>query len=174
MYKWYTDANICHVLLEYVGTARRVIEGAEFDSKGFFANSRWFTRGWTLQELIAPAVVEIYEADWSEIGTRSTLAGHISVITGIRLAVLNGLSVTQSTVAERMSWASERHTTREEDLAYCLLGIFQVNMPLLYGEGKSALISNKPLTPYRISIALLRGTTRFNTSAVISNTFVKP
>ncbi|KAK0639810.1 heterokaryon incompatibility protein-domain-containing protein [Cercophora newfieldiana] len=103
-----------------------------------FENSRWFTRGWTLQELIAPPLVEFYAQDWKEIGTKFSLRRAISRITGVDIRVLEGADPSTCTVAERMSWAASRETTRVEDKAYCLLGIFKVNMPLIYGEGARA------------------------------------
>jgi len=103
-----------------------------------FENSRWFTRGWTLQELIAPPVVEFYAGNWEEIGTKFSLRRSIGKITGIDIRVLEGADPSTCTVAERMSWAASRQTTRVEDAAYCLLGIFKVHMPLIYGEGTRA------------------------------------
>ncbi|KAK4223149.1 heterokaryon incompatibility protein-domain-containing protein [Podospora fimiseda] len=103
-----------------------------------FENSRWFTRGWTLQELIAPPLVEFYSHDWQEIGTKYSLRHVISKVTGIDLRVLEGADPSTCHVAERMSWAANRQTTRVEDAAYCLLGIFKVHMPLIYGEGQRA------------------------------------
>jgi len=107
---------------------------SELDRLAHIKNSRWFARGWTLQELIAPDVVEFYDADWSEIGTKSSLRAQIASITGIDSAVLEGeRSPHTYSVAERMAWASARSTTRVEDRAYSLFGIFDVNMPLIYG-----------------------------------------
>ncbi|KAK3314388.1 heterokaryon incompatibility protein-domain-containing protein [Apodospora peruviana] len=103
-----------------------------------FENSRWFTRGWTLQELIAPPMVEFYAHDWREIGTKFSLRKLISKVTGIDIRVLEGADPGTCHVAERMSWAASRQTTRVEDAAYCLLGIFKVHMPLIYGEGTRA------------------------------------
>ncbi|KAK3988923.1 heterokaryon incompatibility protein-domain-containing protein [Cladorrhinum sp. PSN332] len=103
-----------------------------------FENSRWFTRGWTLQELIAPPLVEFYSHDWQEIGTKYSLRHVISKVTGIDMRVLEGADPSTCHVAERMSWAANRQTTRVEDAAYCLLGIFKVHMPLIYGEGNRA------------------------------------
>ncbi|KAK4209898.1 hypothetical protein QBC37DRAFT_429614 [Rhypophila decipiens] len=103
-----------------------------------FENSRWFTRGWTLQELIAPPMVEFYAHDWQEIGTKFSLRKIISKVTGIDVRILEGADPSTCHVAERMSWAANRQTTRVEDAAYCLLGIFKVHMPLIYGEGQRA------------------------------------
>jgi hypothetical protein len=105
--------------------------------------SKWWTRGWTLQELIAPQAVVFHIAgphSWTKIGSKSTLLELVAARTGIDAAILRGLDVRECSVAQRMSWASERETTRTEDMAYCLLGLFGVNMPLLYGEGNKAFL----------------------------------
>lgn len=105
-----------------------------------FHESRWFTRGWTLQELIAPKNVEFYTAEWVDIGTKASSPAQISAVTRVPVHVLRGENLGTCTIAERMSWASERQTTREEDMAYSLLGLFGINMPLLYGEGKKSFV----------------------------------
>lgn len=135
MYRWYQAAEVCYAYLSDVPPQ----EGA---SGSAFANSRWFTRGWTLQELIAPASLIFFGSNWQEIGTKSSLQGVISRITGIHAeALLCADDCLQNfSVAQRMSWASVRQTTRIEDLAYCLMGIFGVNMPMLYGEGERSFI----------------------------------
>jgi hypothetical protein len=99
-----------------------------------FRNSRWFTRGWTLQELLAPIRVTFYDLEWVEIGTKMSLRKLISSITGIRFL----FTTEKASIAQKMSWASDRVTTRIEDQAYCLMGLFGVNMPPLYGEGSKA------------------------------------
>ncbi|KAI0424698.1 heterokaryon incompatibility protein-domain-containing protein [Xylaria sp. FL1042] len=127
MYRWYQEAHICYALLN------------DANDKSDLHSSRWFTRGWTLQELLAPPEVEFYNSEWREICTRSEASKEISRITGVTTKALVGLTrLTNYSVATRMSWAARRSTTREEDIAYCLLGIFEVNMPLLYGEGTKA------------------------------------
>lgn len=132
MYKWYENAGVCYAYLIDV-------EG-EFD-KVTFQKSRWFTRGWTLQELIAPREVKFYGQEWGFLGSkREQLSGIIQLITGIQDEYLLGRFLGNATVATRMSWASNRSTTRTEDIAYSLLGIFGINMPLLYGEGDKAFI----------------------------------
>ncbi|KAI0967926.1 HET-domain-containing protein [Xylaria arbuscula] len=101
--------------------------------------SRWFARGWTLQELIAPKHVEFYDRDWKCFGSKAELAPLLAWITGVDPGVLKGVSsLEQVLVGRRMSWAANRQTRRLEDMAYCLLGIFDINMPLLYGEGEKA------------------------------------
>ncbi|KAF2433098.1 HET-domain-containing protein [Tothia fuscella] len=143
MFLWYERADICYVYLADVPTAfsaRHPVWDDIFDVKGIFKSSRCFTRGWTLQELVASPVVEFYAADWTEIGTKSSLQKPLSKITGIHARVLGGADPAMCSVAERMSWAVSRETTRLEDMAYSLLGLFHVNMPLLYGEGERAFV----------------------------------
>lgn len=137
MYAWYREAHVCYAYLSDVPD----IERSERDSLRLFRESRWFTRGWTLQELIAPRGLIFYSQSWKKIGDRSDkfLLGTISGITGIPTSILTGKdTLHQISLAKKMSWAARRVTTRVEDVAYCLLGIFDVNMPLLYGEGTKA------------------------------------
>jgi hypothetical protein len=134
MYAWYRSSEICYVYLEDVSTP-----DAGFPEREFWV-ARWFTRGWCLQELIAPSVVEFYTADWHDIGTKFSLCDLLEMITAVTKPVLLGWpnALEMCSIAEKMSWASKRQTTRIEDEAYCLLGIFGVNMPMLYGEGPRA------------------------------------
>jgi hypothetical protein len=101
-----------------------------------FRASRWFTRGWTLQELIAPTSVEFFSEDRKLLGDKKSLERHICEITRIPSKALRGSPLAEFSVTERMSWAETRQTTREEDIAYSLLGIFDVHMPLIYGKGR--------------------------------------
>lgn len=103
-----------------------------------FKASRWFTRGWTLQELIAPSNVLFFTQNWGKIAAKTKISHIISEITLIDPTVLDEGNIEICTVAEKMSWAAKRKTTRVEDMAYCLLGLFDVNIPLLYGEGTKA------------------------------------
>ncbi|KAK1829582.1 heterokaryon incompatibility protein-domain-containing protein [Podospora conica] len=124
MYNWYRRAVACYVYLE------------DYDQD--LAECRWFSRGWTLQELIAPRAITttFFDGNWKSIGTKTSLLAQICEATLIDEACLTKVrSIWTFGVAERMSWASKRKTTRPEDIAYCLLGLFGVNMPLLYGEG---------------------------------------
>lgn len=146
MYQWYESSVICYAYLQDVVVESKASEGAATRTPSGkhavadFCKSRWFTRGWTLQELLAPKVVEFYTYDWEEIGTKASLASFISLATDIPTRILWGHALSTCTVAERISWASARQTTREEDMAYCLLGLFGVNMPLLYGEGHKSFL----------------------------------
>ncbi|PPQ76116.1 hypothetical protein CVT26_011671, partial [Gymnopilus dilepis] len=137
MYMWYKEANVCYVYLSDVNSDEGVADMSSF------RQSRWFTRGWTLQELIAPRYVVFFDRDWNEIGTKLSLRQEISDITGVPTELLSGLReapLHSFCIAQRMSWAANRQTTRDEDIAYCLMGIFNVNMPILYGEGKRSFI----------------------------------
>lgn len=104
-----------------------------------FTASKWFTRGWTLQELLAPTDLCFYSATWTLLRTLGDLTKTVSAVTNIPLSLLyHEHSVTDFCAARRMSWAANRRTARIEDEAYCLLGLFQINMPLLYGERNEA------------------------------------
>lgn len=137
MYAWYQEATHCYAYLSDVPD----VELSGRDSLRYFRESRWFTRGWTLQELIAPRRITFYSQSWKKIGHRSDkfILGTISSVTGIPTSILTGKeTLNHISLAKKMSWAARRITTRVEDMAYCLLGIFDVNMPLLYGEGNKA------------------------------------
>ncbi|OJT03271.1 Vegetative incompatibility protein HET-E-1 [Trametes pubescens] len=136
MYQWYGQAIICYAFLDDVTSE-------EDPSPPFsqFRDSRWFTRGWTLQELIAPRIVIFISAEWDMLGSKDGLSAVVEEVTGIDQAVLVHLLPLHSvSVARRMSWAAKRFTTRKEDEAYSLMGIFGVNMPTIYGEGRLAFI----------------------------------
>jgi hypothetical protein len=131
MYAWYEKATTCYAYLDDV----ELQEGWE---DGFSA-SVWFRRGWTLQELLAPRRLVFYTKSWSRIGDKKGLSRTIATITSIDInAIERRVSMDRFSIAQRFSWASERKTTRREDIAYCLLGILRVHMPLLYGEGSNA------------------------------------
>jgi hypothetical protein len=136
MYSWYAKAAACYVYLEDV-TASAIPE----ETFSQFEKSRWFTRGWTLQELLAPQDVHFYDKNWKSIGTKRKLCRLVSKITQIpELVLQDRMHLKSIGVAQRMSWAANRQTTRLEDIAYCLLGLFDVNIPLLYGEGEKAFL----------------------------------
>lgn len=137
MFRWYQHAIKCYVYLPDVllprsNSANRLNESWE----SAFRKSEWFTRGWTLQELIAPTSVEFFSKEGESLGNKASLERHICEITGIPVNALRGSALSDFSVTERMSWVASRETYRQEDIAYSLLGIFDVNMPLIYSEGK--------------------------------------
>jgi hypothetical protein len=101
-----------------------------------FRRCRWFTRGWTLQELLAPPSVEFFSKEGKRLGSKISLEREIHEITRMPIEILRGQGLSNFSIKERISWAKERKTTVKEDKAYCLLGIFGVFMPLIYGEGE--------------------------------------
>jgi hypothetical protein len=138
MFRWYKNATRCYVYLPDVSTSQEGRDtplcGDEWEAH--FLQSRWFTRGWTLQELIAPEHVDFFARDGTNLGNKLTLETAISNATGISLDVLRGRPLAECTLGERLTWAIGRTTKREEDHVYSLFGIFDVAMPLIYGEGK--------------------------------------
>jgi hypothetical protein len=137
MWRWYRKSGICYAYLDDVPAGVSIQERIEA-----LTASKWFTRGWTLQELLAPCKLVLYNSAWEDIGSKDHLAHgmRISGITGISMRYIgpDPSPISSASIAERMSWASTRETKRPEDIAYCLLGIFDINMPLLYGEGQKA------------------------------------
>lgn len=134
MFRWYQNAVKCYVYLPDV-SIKEVSSHADLQWKLAFANSRWFTRGWTLQELLAPSHVEFYSVEGILLGDKSSLKSLIHEITRIPIDALEGRSPLMYSLIERFKWAERRRTTRGEDLVYSLLGLFGIHMPLLYGEG---------------------------------------
>ena len=133
MFRWYQEAAMCYVYLSDLRSTTRHLSESEL------ASCRWFRRGWTLQELIAPLCIIFVDRDWVEVGSKDTLLSWISHITTIPEDVLlEPDEIYCLPAATKMSWAAMRQTTRIEDMAYCLLGLFDVHMPLLYGEGRQA------------------------------------
>jgi hypothetical protein len=140
MFSWYSKAQVCYTYLNDVdlpGSKEPALSDEFFE---ILSQSQWWQRGWTLQELIAPLRVQFFSRDWTHFGDKVSLGPAITIITGIDQAILEGQDIRRVSIARRMFWASQRITTKPEDLAYCLLGIFAVNMPLLYGEGDQAFI----------------------------------
>ncbi|CZR65200.1 related to kinesin light chain 1 [Phialocephala subalpina] len=138
MFRWYRDANKCYVYLSDVSTRRFDASNPffQFSWESAFRESRWFTRGWTLQELIAPTSVEFFSSEGQRLGDKKSLELLIHEITGIPAEILQGSPLAQFTIDERMLWAAKRTTKRKEDEVYCLFGIFDIHMPLIYGEGR--------------------------------------
>jgi hypothetical protein len=138
MFRWYQKAARCYVYLSDVSIQKRKASdtSAVCTWESAFRESKWFTRGWTLQELLAPRLVEFYSRESKSLGSKRTLEQQIHEITGVPATAFRANSLSQFDVNERFSWAKSRQTTHGEDKAYSLLGIFDVHMPLLYGEGE--------------------------------------
>jgi len=155
MFHWYRASHVCYA---YLGD---VDKRSATETIHLIKQSCWFTRGWTLQELVAPVRIEFYSRDWQCLGTKDSLVGILSDITGIQPEYLShkhrgkwyvtgdwreymaqelfhAVPLQQASIATRLSWLARRTTTRIEDMAYCMLGILDINMPLLYGEGRRA------------------------------------
>lgn len=139
MYLWYQRSQKCYVYMADV-----TIDGYEPNKQypqssweSAFRKSNWFTRGWTLQELLAPPKVEFFTADGYRLGDKTSLEILIHEISGIPLLALRGSPLSEFSINERMSWAARRQTKREEDMAYSLFGIFDIYLPLIYGEGQA-------------------------------------
>jgi Heterokaryon incompatibility protein (HET) len=141
MFRWYQDATKCYVYLSDVSTIRNgaTVESSSNTWDAAFRESRWFTRGWTLQELIAPISVEFFSQEGNRLGCKRSLKKEIHEITKVPVEALRGGKLTNFEVEERFSWANYRETKRQEDRAYSLLGIFNIHMPLIYGEGSEAI-----------------------------------
>lgn len=131
MFFWYERASICYACLSDVPKAK-----SKSQTLKLFGASRWFSRGWTLQELLAPEYLVFLDQDWAIIGKKNQLSRIISEHTGIPEEPITAVS--RTCAADIFSWAAARQTSRREDQAYCLLGLLGINMPLLYGEGDGA------------------------------------
>lgn len=152
MFRWYEHSWVCYAYLQDVPSGTNI-----YQRNSAFRKSRWFTRGWTLQELLAPQLIEFYDTNWilvpytnpkyssiENISQSITIASWLLLlqeITSIPMNVIKGTDDLQSISAVcKFSWMARRNTTRVEDEAYCLLGLLNINMPLLYGEGSNAFI----------------------------------
>jgi tetratricopeptide (TPR) repeat protein len=138
MFRWYKNAARCYVFLSDVSvlTATELIQRSDWEAS--FHDSVWFTRGWTLQELIAPVSVDFFSCEGKRIGDKTSLDQLIHETTGIPLRALRSCPLDEFTTSERERWAKNRITTEEEDIVYCLLGILGVSMPTTYGEGQES------------------------------------
>ena len=138
MFRWYRSATRCYIYLSDVSSpvfdTNNQLSDLPFESA--FRASRWFTRGWTLQELLAPSSVEFFSREGNRLGDKRSLQQQIHEITGIPAQALQETFLPRFSVDERLLWSQNRQTTRKEDQAYALLGIFDVYMPLIYGEGR--------------------------------------
>jgi hypothetical protein len=137
MFRWYQNATKCYVYLSDVSTKKRKAESisAEFTWEPVFRSSRWFKRGWTLQELLAPSIVEFFSQEWEKLGDKTSLKSIISKITGIPHQALQG-TFSQFDIEDRLRWKGDRKTKLKEDIAYSLSGICDVDIAPVYGEGE--------------------------------------
>ena len=135
MFRWYQRAEICFVYLSDVeaGTSSG-LNAVELDET--ICESRYFTRGWTLQEILAPPKVYFYSRDNQRLGSKKTLKSLIHRATNIPIGALEGAPLTKYSIKKRLSWIEKRETHEPEDIAYCMLGLFDINMTLIYGEGR--------------------------------------
>lgn len=142
MFRWYRDAAKCYVYLSDVSTDKHdhLSRSSRSSWEPALRNSRWFTRGWTLQELVAPLSAEFFCSEGNRLGDKRSLEQEIHGITEIAVEALQGTPLSEFSVDERMSWAKTRRTKREEDRAYSLLGIFDIHMALIYGEGAESAL----------------------------------
>ena len=135
MFRWYKNAARCYVYLSDVSKPDNRVDDQRAWEEAF-RNSRWFTRGWTLQELIAPRLVDFFSSEGRRLGSKLSLESQIYEVTGIANKALRGDVLSNFSIKERRSWAERRNTTIEEDAAYCLIGIFDVSIVPNYGERK--------------------------------------
>ena len=137
MFRWYAEATRCYVYLSDVPDPMNPSSTVESS----FPKSRWWKRGWTLQELLAPSSVQFFSRTGQLLGTKVSREQEIHELTGICVEALQGASLSDISVPERLAWANNRETTIDEDNAYCLMGIFDIHMPLIYGEGRQKAMS---------------------------------
>ncbi|KAI0616476.1 HET-domain-containing protein [Pyrenophora tritici-repentis] len=140
MFGWYQNATKCYAYLPdvSVGESTSSSTSSEYTWEPAFRSSRWFKRGWTLQELLAPRIVEFFSEEWEKLGDKVSLKSFIRKITGIPHKALGGASLSQFSVAERLRWKGDRETKREEDAWYSMSGIFDVEIAPAYSEGASS------------------------------------
>jgi hypothetical protein len=166
MFRWYQNAKKCYVFLSDIEYNTPNADSKLSQRwKPAFRKSRWFTRGWTLQELLAPRSVEFFSKNGVRLGDKESLKHTIHEVTGIPIQALLGSSLSKIDVIERISWSANRTTTFKEDRVYCLLGIFGVFLPLIYGEGEAHAIQ-------RLTEEILKQQTgrRFSKAQVLSST----
>lgn len=141
MFRWYQNAARCYVYLSDVSFLKRKAENPSSDEtsgwESSFKASRWHYRGWTLQEMLAPKSVEFFSREGERLGDKQSLQAKINEVTGIPISALQGARLSQFSVQERFGWMDSRTCTRKEDEAYSLLGIFDIHLPLIYGEGRN-------------------------------------
>ncbi|KAF1829888.1 HET-domain-containing protein [Decorospora gaudefroyi] len=141
MFRWYKNAAKCYAFLSDVSTSPTDAQRHQSTWEASFRKSRWFTRGWTLQELLAPALIDFFSLEGQRIGDKASLEQQICEITRIPATALRGDALDEFSIPERMAWMAGRQTKEEEDMAYSLIGIFDVSMEFRYGEGKERALN---------------------------------
>ena len=137
MFRWYQKAEKCYVYLSDVPGVHSDVDGSRDVSwESEFRNCRWLRRGWTLQELLAPEVVEFFDRSGRKLGDKGSLERHICDTTGIPAEALRSRALSSFSIEERFSWQRGRKTKKPEDLAYSFFGICEVSMIPIYGEGR--------------------------------------
>lgn len=140
MFRWYRNATRCYVYLSDVSVRKRKLDDmiTQLTWESALRSSQWFTRGWTLQELLAPSIVEFFSQEWERLGDKISLRSLIQKITGIPCEALDGAPLSRFSVDERLRWKGDRETTCEEDAWYSLSGVFDVEMAPAYSEGAAS------------------------------------
>ncbi|KAF1922424.1 uncharacterized protein M421DRAFT_426928 [Didymella exigua CBS 183.55] len=142
MFRWYRSAAVCYTYLNDVtfeSASDKMFTSDRPDRRG--RPSEWFERGWTLQELLAPQNMQFYDKRWKFMGTRNELAMVVGKVAGISPEYLNGRqNLNEASCATKMSWMAGRVTQRVEDIAYSLIGLFDVYLEPTYGEGIKAFV----------------------------------
>jgi hypothetical protein len=131
MYAYYAKSDLCIAYLDDIEDSAQELQQLDSNEDSYLNRAIWFTRGWTLQELIAPKDIYFYSKGWKQLGTKITMSREVSAASGVKEQILVGAALDQICVSEKMSWAAHRTTTRPEDRAYSLMGLFNVNMPPL-------------------------------------------
>ena len=164
MHRWYENAKVCYAYLHDVPDPWFPTSSDNERYPDFSRWREWFSRGWTLQELMIPSNVQFFNKNWKSIGDKRTFAPTLRNITGVPEHIfIHGLCGNRLCVAQIMSWAAHR-TTRVEDRAYSLMGLLDVNMPMLYGEGKKAFhrLQLEIIRPKNLCMALPRADRQYS------------
>lgn len=137
MFRWYSRAEKCYAFLSDVTTRKHGRNETDREWQSQFRASKWHRRGWTLQELLAPRKVEFWSRDHVKLGDKSSMEQVLHEITSIPYAALRGVHLSSFDPTSIKAWSFGRETLLEEDQAYCLMGLFDVSIPPIYGEGRA-------------------------------------
>ncbi|KAF2031647.1 HET-domain-containing protein [Setomelanomma holmii] len=139
MFRWYRNAARCYVYLSDVASLPSVVAQGQYNFQWLtwtwmFLKSRWITRGWTLQELLAPPIVEFFSKEGIKLGDKLLLTQELRKVTGIPSSALHGTPLSDFDVLERILWSEHRTTKIPADYAYSLMGILGVSLSPIDGE----------------------------------------